>query len=342
MLLARKPLGKEKLLLISFLLSFLLSLPHAEAKFFTIFEKILGKTPEVSLGGASSQTLALLSAPLNTNLLAGTGGGEMSIVQDSAVMPVTGPLGTIADLQDNKSDAISLYVVREGDTISGIAELFDVSVNTIRWANNLKGGGLISPGQVLVILPVSGVRYSVQKGDTLTKIAKKFSGDEAEILNFNDLSQTSRLEVGTTLIIPNGEARVVESGTGRPGSKSARASGPFYQGYYLRPIVDGVKTQGLHGYNGVDLANSCGTPVVASASGDVLIAKESDWNSGYGQYVVVAHPNGTQTLYAHLGALEVSPGWHIVQGQLLGYIGSTGLSTGCHLHFEVRGARNPF
>jgi len=334
--------GKEKFLLVSFLLSFLFSLPQAEAKFFTMFEKILGKTTVSSSSGLSSQVLPLLSAPLNSNLLAGTGGGEVSIVQNSAILPMTGPLGSMADVQENKSDAISLYLVREGDTISEIAELFDVTPNTIRWANNLKGGGLISPGQVLVILPVSGLQYKVQKGDTVASIVKKFGGDTDEILSFNDLSSSSGLTVGTTLIIPNGEAQVIVQAPTKPKSIASKASGPSYQGYYARPISGGIRTQGIHGYNGVDLANSCGTPIAASAAGNVLIARSSGWNSGYGQYVVVGHPNGTQTLYAHMNGIVVAPGWEVYQGQILGYLGTTGLSTGCHIHFEVRGARNPF
>ena len=149
----------EKIILVSFLFSFVISLPSADAKFFSIFEKIFGKTIDVTSSMGSSQTLPLLSAPLNSNLAAGTGGGEVNIVQDSAILPVLGPMGSMADLSEVKSDAISLYVVRPTDTISQIAELFDVSANTIRWANNLKGGEMIRPGQVLVILPVSGVQY---------------------------------------------------------------------------------------------------------------------------------------------------------------------------------------
>ena len=286
--------------------------------------------------------MPILSAPFNYNLLAGTGGGDVSIVQDSAILPVVGPLGSMADVSEAKSDAISLYVVREGDTISQIAEIFDVSVNTVRWANNLKGGSLITPGQVLVILPVSGIQHTVKQGETIDSIVKKFGGDADEMISFNDLNPNAKLEVGMTLIIPSGEAEVVPASPSKPRAPAARASGPSYQGYYMRPISGGVRTQGIHGYNGVDLANSCGTPITASAAGDVLIARSSGWNSGYGQYVVVAHGNGTQTLYAHMSAIIVGPGWHVAQGQMLGYIGSTGLSTGCHVHFEIRGARNPF
>ena len=106
--------------------------------------------------------------------------------------------------------------------------------------------------------------------------------------------------------------------------------------------MGGRKTQGIHGYNGVDLASSCGEPVFASASGSVILARPTGWNSGYGQYTVLSHSNSTQTLYAHLSKIFVSPGQNVSQGAIIGLIGSTGRSTGCHVHFEVRGARNPF
>lgn len=317
-----------------------LTLPQAEARFSDIFDKIFGRTNEASSLMGNSQTLPLLSAPLASNLLAAVGGGEITVVQNSALLPVTGPLGSLADVVEIKSDAISIYVVREGDTISEIADIFDVSVNTIRWANNLRSGSLITPGQVLVILPVSGVQYTVKKGDTIQSIAKKFGGEISEIISFNDLNPNSPLETGLSLIIPNGEAEPI----GEPTSvrRLVRSQGPDYQGYYIRPVNPARRSQGIHGYNGIDLAAPCGTPTMASASGSVLISRPAGWNGGYGQYIVLLHPNGTQTLYAHLSGIIAAPGWNVVQGQVIGYVGRTGQSTGCHLHFEIRGAKNPF
>lgn len=334
---------KERIILAFFLISFLGSFTHVDAKFFDFFEKIFGKTSESASSMATSQTIPILEAPLNSNLLNGVGGGSINIVQDSALLSVTGPLGTIADVALHKSDQISLYVVRDGDTISEIAGVFGVSANTIRWANDLKSGSAISPGQILVILPVTGVQYTVKKDDTIQSIAKKFGGDSGEILSFNGLPPDPSLEVGSTLIVPNGEAsEPAKTGSKSLPSRAARVSGPSYAGYYIRPITGGIRSQGIHGYNGVDLANSCGTPIMAAAEGDVIISRSQGWNSGYGQYVAISHANGTQTLYAHMSLIITAAGFHVVQGQVIGYIGSTGLSTGCHVHFEVRGARNPF
>ncbi|MDO8492864.1 MAG: LysM peptidoglycan-binding domain-containing M23 family metallopeptidase, partial [bacterium] len=204
-------------------------------------------------------------------------------------------------------------------------------------------GGIIQPGQTLVILPVSGVTHTVIKGDTLKSIAKKYKADENEITQYNLLEDGAKLAVGDSIIIPDGEipAPVVRSSKTTSSWRSS-AGGPLIAGYYMRPIIGGVKSQGLHGYNGVDLASPRGTPVMASAAGTVILSRTNGWNAGYGNYIVIQHNNGTQTLYAHLSKNLISSGQSVGQGQMIGEVGSTGKSTGNHVHFEVRGAANPF
>jgi LysM repeat protein len=274
------------------------------------------------------------------------GGGDITAV-DGALVPESGPSGTLADIQDKKptSDQISIYVVRNGDTLSQIAHMFGVSSNTILWSNDLKSAQDIHPGDTLVILPVTGVEYTVKKGDTVAGIAKKFSADSGDILSFNNIDT---LTVGDTIIIPNGvEAPAPVAKSSKKGSSKTYEplirgySGPVLDGYFIRPLVGGIKTQGLHGYNGVDIGTPVGTPIMAAAGGTVIIAKSSGYNGGYGEYVVIQHPNGTQTVYGHLSAVYVSPGQHVEQGEVIGHSGNTGKSTGPHLHFEVRGAVNP-
>lgn len=235
-------------------------------------------------------------------------------------------------------DLISLYVVRSGDTLPAIAKMFGVTVNTIKWANDIKSG-TITVGQTLVILPISGIKHIVKSGDTIASIAKLHKGDVDEIVQYNNLSLSSKLTVGDEIVVPDGEAPNVYSGT--TGNIKTTASQTIYKGYYMRPIVGGVKTQSIHGHNGVDLASVRGANVLASASGEVIIAR-TGWNGGYGTYVVIKHSNGTQTLYGHLNGLAVYAGNSVKQGQVIGYMGNTGKSTGVHLHFEIRGARNPF
>lgn len=306
------------------------------AGFFSLFRELFENSEEkISSGGNNSQTIALLGSLISQeNYFVGQGGGELNIEENALVSQGGSLVGA-------KSNRISLYTVREGDTLGGIADLFNVSVNTIFWANNLTSKNKIQPGQTLVILPVSGIHYEIKKGDTIEKIAKKFGADADEIIVFNNLSAGDNLAAGETIIIP--DAELPESAPTKTLADSRSAEDyAKNSGYYLRPISGGKKSQGLHGLNGVDLATFCGEPIFSSASGDVVLARPAGWNSGYGKYLAINHPNGTQTLYAHLSSVLVSAGWHVVKGQTIGFIGSTGKSTGCHLHFEIRGAKNPF
>lgn len=316
----------------------------SHAGIFSLFAGLLGRErPSAdTLTSGSNRGIALLQAAVNSDPNPAKGGGDITIVEDSALLSENGPSGTIADVSDSQdSGHISLYVVHEGDSLARIAKLFGVSTNTVMWANDLTRNSVLKEGQTLVILPISGVRHAVVKGDTLASIAKKYKGDKEEIARYNDLSGDAALAVGDTVIVPDGEIAV--SRPASSGSKSAvRGGGPVYQGYYLRPVSGAKKTQGIHGYNGIDLGAPIGTPVLASASGQVIVARSSGWNGGYGKYLVIKHDNGTQTLYAHLNGLEVAQGYSVVQGQIIGYVGTTGKSTGPHLHFEVRGAANPF
>ena len=325
------------------------SVPSADASFLSLFDKLLSlsdKKEEIEKPDANSQTARLLEPVLNSNPTFAFGGGGITIANQSVLVPDVGPMGSIADIDENVSaqDSIRTYVVRKGDNLTGIAKMFGVTVNTVIWANDLDKGNLIQPGQLLVILPVPGVRYVVQKGDTLATISSKFKGDKDEIIRFNNLASNSDLKIGQEIIIPDGEVAVDTSSSVNSSRKdtATKKEAISYSGYYTRPIGGGAKTQGIHGYNGVDLATSCGSPIYASASGDVIISRSSGWNGGYGQYIVITHANGTQTLYAHNQENVVTAGWRVARGQIIGYVGSTGKSTGCHVHFEVRGAKNPF
>lgn len=314
------------------------------------------------IGGAEANETPITPAAISLPLL----GSAMPLVdddkfpeegvivstQDNAIVASRNPLGTLASPQDK----IVVYTVVLGDTLSGIAAKFGVSINTILWANNIKDAKTIKIGDELVILPVTGIQYKVKKGDTLEAVAKKFKPKDedlsleefvAEIVSFNGLAVGEALAVNQIIIIPEGEFSPPPAPSPKPGVKSAPsavrfAQYPEYQGYYLRPIIGGRRSRGIHGYNGVDLANACGLPLLASAVGNVIVARDSGWNGGYGKYVVIAHPNGTQTLYAHMQMIAVVIGQAVSQGFQIGQTGSTGNSTGCHVHFEIRGAKNPF
>lgn len=310
----------------------------AQAGFFSFLSKFLDKS---SAGVVyNTQTVPLLRAPQSSGVAFAIGGTSINFVEGSSILPVVGPLGSVADVENYKLDQITTYTVREGDNLSQIANMFGIDVRTLYWANDLKRGDLIRTGDVLVILPISGLKYEIKEGDTIKTIAKKHKGDVDEIIAFNNFLPGDTLEVGVTIIIPNAELSPIPRYVSK--SRVRGSGGPTLWGYFGRPISGGRRSQGLHGFNAVDLANGCRNPVFASAPGDVLVARNFGWNGGYGKYVVVAHPNGTQTVYAHLSSVLVSVGQYLPQGWNIGTVGTTGHSTGCHVHFEIRGARNPF
>ncbi|HYC83526.1 MAG TPA: peptidoglycan DD-metalloendopeptidase family protein [Candidatus Paceibacterota bacterium] len=306
-----------------------------------VFETV---SKQDQLASVNSQNMTLLQPALNPNPSPFRGGGDTTIVASSALLPDSGPLGTLADIEEAVpgNDQISVYIVREGDTISAIAEMFKVSENTVRWANELKKGASLVPGQELVILPITGIRHTVKSGDTLESLAKKYHSSAEEISQFNGLDGDGDLVVGAVIIVPEGEIsapvepaktkKILPSIVGK--LKSV--------GGFLWPVRGGIKTQGIHGNNGIDIGASIGTDVYAALPGQVLVARSSGWNGGYGNYVVIRHANGVQTLYSHLSSVAVRVGQTVERGEGIGTVGNTGRSTGPHLHFEVRGASNPF
>lgn len=310
---------------------------RAEAGMLSFFSNLFSSEKvEAEEVDPNSQNIPLLQAVNSPNQGATTTKDELVIVDGTSLVYEEQPL---PDIKNASSDQISIYVVHSGDTLPAIAKMFGVTTNTIKWANDLKSN-TIAVGQTLVILPISGIQHTVKSGDTLQSIAKLYKGDLDEIVQYNNLTANTKLAIGDSVFIPDGELVTVVSKAGT--SKKTTTGSPSYNGYYMRPIIGGVKTQGVHGHNGVDLASSYGAKILASADGQVIIARGSGYNGGYGLYVVIKHSNGTQTLYGHLSSVLVQAGDVVTQGQVIGKMGSTGKSTGVHLHFEIRGARNPF
>jgi len=278
---------------------------------------------------------------------------KVSIVSDNALMPTSSPMG----FSDGKGGAefspeeTSVYVVRKGDSVSQIAEMFGVSVNTILSVNDMKKGEKLAEGDVLFILPISGIEHTVAKGQTLASIAKLYKVDINDIAFYNGISADAKLSINDELIIPGGD--MVHEGGDKPASNLSSAisrdqnyyaTHPIQNlvGYFINPVPIGRKTQGLHGpgNRGIDIGAPKGTPIYASAPGKVLIAK-TGWSGGYGTMVIIEHPNNTKTLYAHMTKLGTHSGAQVSRGEVIGYVGSTGRSTGPHLHFEVFNAKNP-
>ena len=314
----------------------------------------------------NSQNMVILSAATNPDPNPDNVTSVDLPVLGNAIAPEAATLDSATNTIGFINTAISTYVVRQGDTPALIAKLFGVSVNTIIWANDLSSDPVLTPGQTIVILPVSGINYIFKKGDTLSGVVKKFNADLTEVLQYNNITASSSLAIGDTIIIPDAELGTFKNpsdnkkkttttarytGKGIPprslwgvtGENPAHdTNGPDLGDYFLRPIAHGIVSQGLHGYNAVDLAAPVGTPIMASAGGVVIISKVGGWNGGYGNYIVISHPNGTQSVYGHESRNYVSVGQTVTQGQIIGLVGKTGEATGPHLHFEIRRARNDF
>lgn len=249
------------------------------------------------------------------------------------------------DIDFPMTDTVSVYEVKQGDTIQDVAKLFNVSVNTIMWANNLSSK-TITKGDTLIILPITGIKHTIKKGDSIASIAKKYKADADDIAIYNGVSVDTMLAVGDTVIVPDGEITAAPTPKAKTSTKKTSRILNSYsystpEGFLIRPTT-GRKTQGLHGHNGIDIGAAPGTPVFAAASGRVIVAKLGGYNGGYGNMIIISHDKGVQTVYAHLRDIYITQGATVTQGQVIGEVGNTGRSTGPHLHFEVRGAKNPF
>ncbi|GEM_PF-965469 len=255
------------------------------------------------------------------------------IIDDSALLNTGNPLS--ANIINR--DGLIIYKIQKGDTLSSVAANFGISLDTIYWANKGVKSSVLSIGQEILILPVSGVIHQIQEGETLDEIASRYEISEARIMKYNAKILARGAFSGLNLIIPG--AKPLKGGV-----ISSASNLPNFAGYYTLPTT-GWNWGKIHHNNAVDIANACGTPVYAAAEGLVTEVKSSGWNEGYGNFVIIEHPNNTKTRYAHNQKNVVSIGDYILQGDIIAYIGNTGLThgpTGCHVHFEIMGARNPF
>lgn len=248
-------------------------------------------------------------------------------------------------ISDLPKGEVTEYRVADGDTVSSIAIKFGVSIDTIVWENNLKSVNAIKPKQILRILPMTGIRYKVSRGDTIYSIAKAYSVDAQNIIDypFNTFSndETFALTAGQDLMIPDGvKPRELISDPNRYIAKSvAPIPGVVGEGNFMWPTTGRISQKYYWYHRAVDIASRDAPNIVAAQGGTVITA---GWNGGgYGNYVIIDHGNGYQTLYGHMlnNSIVVKPGERVKQGQKIGILGSTGRSTGPHLHFEIKTAK---
>ncbi|MDR2536601.1 MAG: M23 family metallopeptidase [Treponema sp.] len=224
--------------------------------------------------------------------------------------------------------AWEFYTVQKGDSLSKIAARFSVSMDAIVGSNNISSAKLLQVGQELRIPNMNGIPYTVRAGDSLSKIAKTMGVPLEAILDANDI-QSENIQPKTVLFIPGAKMRSEDLklvlGELFIYPIRGRLTSPF--GWRNDPI------SGVRRYHGaIDLAASTGTPVKAAMDGRISTV---GLNSVYGKYIIITHNDGYQTMYAHLNATSVTQGSYVSQGAKIGEVGSTGYSTGPHLHFAL-------
>jgi len=283
-------------------------------------------TPAPELG---EHTVAVVAPPTNR------GANRFANNNTAALFQAPVPHTEIAE-RDRMQ--IITYTVQPNDNVWSIAQGFGLKAETVLWANPTveRSPDLLSVGQVLVILPVDGIYYTIQQGDTVDKLAKTYKTDVEKIKSFelNNLQEPYTLMPGQKLVIPGGQKQ-----TPRPNYYpmtsvgSAPKGAPTGSGRFAWPTYGTLTQNFWYGHSGIDVANRRGTPVYAADDGYVVLSGRDTW--GYGNQVVIDHGNGFKTRYAHLDSILVKAGDTVKKGQKIGTMGSTGRSTGPHLHFEI-------
>lgn len=302
--------------------------------------------PEPSLNAAQTTELPPAVTPKTSQGAPSATPPPILLSEDGAV--ITKP--EIAETFDTPKprESVITYTVLPEDTIYGIAEKFNISVNTILWSNKLSARSIIRPGDELKILPVTGVEHAVKSGQTISSIAALYDVPKEDIIEVNRLSEDGAIKIGMSIIIPDARPLPAPAPRKRPTTVPEFSLDRGWSGGgMLWPTVCRRITQYFMGWRhtGIDIACSMGANVYAAEEGVV----EKAWfnRGGYGNHIILKHSDGAKTLYGHLkaGGILVSPGEYVKKGQVIGLMGSTGRSTGPHIHFEViiNGTRvNPF
>lgn len=303
-----------------------------------------------NLGALGANGSAQFESESNNEVqdIASISAGGSALLKPSILPGTTLPVQeTTSSSGDDRAQVVQ-YEVQSGDVIGGIATKFGLKIATVLWANNLTARSYIRPGDVLKIPPADGVMYTVKRGDTVGKIARQFGSDQDDIIDFNKMSSDgASISIGDELFIPGAQMYT--------GSQTSLAIAPSKITETIRKVAappPSVDTPAGSGYiwptvskrinqyyglrhTGVDIHGIIGNANYAVKGGTVKTS-QCGWNGGYGCYVIVDHGGGITSLYAHNSKLMVAVGDEVDQGDVVGLLGSTGRSTGPHLHFEIR------
>ncbi len=302
----------------------------------------------------NSQTIPLPESSINPDLKSIKEAKTITIVSNEALLPNNSPLDTDSDLEKYaSSEKISTYIVKKGDNLDGIAKSLKISKDSIIASNtDLKKSDLLKIGQKLVIFGL--------KSDTVTKLAETEKvadagdkpktpvkeestpkKDEGPMITINtDLPSPSAPQVQTPVInTPIAQVLAVETPV-----SSGQPEGTI-NGNYIWPFPAGIGrvSQGRHADNAFDFAAPKNTPILAIQSGTVLIVHSGGWNGGFGKYVVINFDDGRQAIFGHMNKTNVEEGQVVKQGDIIGFVGTTGSSTGNHTHVGFHGnLPNPY
>ena len=314
----------------------------------------------------NSQTVSLPESSINPDMK--NVKNSIGLLTEDEVLSTDNLQGTDSETNSyiSSSDKIITYTVKSGDSIGGIATKFGISKNTILYANTNIKNNVLKVGQSLIILPVDGVSYTIKKGDTIASIAKAYKADMNDISEYNDISDKD-LKIGDKIIVPGGivvkkvepvfiakvekeqpKTEIVDKTNSQPDRSHTPtdiSTGNGIIGDYIWPFPSGTGrvSQRLHDDNAYDFAAPRGTPIYAINDGTVLIADGSGYNGGYGLYVVIDFNDGGQAIFGHMSKVATYAGEVVKKGDIIGYVGSTGRSTGNHVHIGYRGGKtNPY
>ncbi len=284
--------------------------------------------------------LAEVSLPEQTFDLSGV----PTILDTEAISPALNPRTFVGKKPNH--DQFQTYIVERGDTPNRIADKFGISAESLLGGNPhlSEEAGLLQVGDELIILPIDGVLHTVEPGESLESISTLYGIDEAEIIGYvqNNLEFPYRLYADTQIIVPGAVREVFQwdpptiTSSGGSAYWGSQAQPLIVgTGTFIRPFSGGRTTQGYwYGHPGWDVAMNVGSAIYAADTGTVTYASWSPYC--YGNLIVVNHGNGRETFYAHLSGFNVYPGQIVYQGNVIGYSGNTGCSSGPHIHIEVR------
>lgn len=302
-------------------------------------------------GGVGGERLAATEGALASDIIT-FDDPEVGFAAALGGNAVVGPLNPLAgeasegEAPPAPAKKPTIYTVEQGDTLGSIASHFNIDLDTLRASNGIGSSDIINPGDHLTILPTKGVLHTVASGDTVSALAKKYQVDATEIIAYNELDEEASLSLGQKLIIPGGKIparRLADSTPSTPQPPDEQPTDEttpppppatnVSEGWFWPTTTKHLSQYFRYGHTGIDIDNRARPAIYAAQPGTVEF---TGWLGGYGKLIIVSHGNGLQTYYAHLDQIHVTKGQEVGKGSAIGKMGSTGRSSGPHLHFEVR------